>query len=42
MEELIEDVEQIINVYSLSIEREKRYYNYPFKSNLDHHYKLMN
>lgn len=41
MEELIEDVEQIINVYRLSIEREKKYYNYPFKNNPDHYYKLM-
>ncbi|MCM3341596.1 hypothetical protein M3650_23970 [Paenibacillus sp. MER TA 81-3] len=41
MEELIEDVEQIINVYRLSIEREKKYYNYPFTNNPDHYYKLM-
>ncbi|MGG1600856.1 hypothetical protein [Paenibacillus naphthalenovorans] len=41
MEELIEDVEQIINVYRLSIEREKKYYEYPFTNNPDHYYKLM-
>lgn len=41
MEELIEDVEQIINVYKLSIEREKKYYDYPFTNNPDHYYKLM-
>ncbi|MED5017451.1 hypothetical protein P9847_09025 [Paenibacillus chibensis] len=41
MEELMEDVEQIINVYRLSIEREKKYYNYPFTNNPDHYYKLM-
>lgn len=41
MEELIEDVEQIIKVYKLSIEREKKYYDYPFTNNPEHYYKLM-
>ncbi|OXM87020.1 hypothetical protein [Paenibacillus rigui] len=41
MEELIEDVERIIHVYKLSIERQKKHYDYPFTNNPDHYYKLM-
>lgn len=41
MEELIEEVERIIHVYKLNIERQKKYYDYPFTNNPDHYYKLM-
>jgi hypothetical protein len=41
MEELIEEVEQIISVYKLNIERQKKYYDYPFTNNPDHYYNLM-
>lgn len=41
MEELIEDVERIIHIYKLNIERQKKYYDYPFTNNPDHYYRLM-
>lgn len=41
MEELIEEVEQIIHVYSRNIERQKKCYDYPFTQNSDHYYQLM-
>ncbi|MCK8487015.1 hypothetical protein M0651_07525 [Paenibacillus sp. MBLB2552] len=41
MDELIEEVEQVILQYKLNIERQKKYYDYPFTNNPDHYYKLM-
>jgi uncharacterized protein (UPF0371 family) len=41
MEELIEDVERIIDVYKQNIERQKKYYDYPFTNNPDHYFRLM-
>lgn len=41
MEELIEEVEQIVLTYKLNIERQKKYYDYPFTNNPDHYFILM-
>ncbi|MGY5345914.1 hypothetical protein ACXFAU_26085 [Paenibacillus glucanolyticus] len=41
MEELIEDVERIIDVYKQNIERQKKYHDYPFTNNPDHYFRLM-
>ncbi|GFZ93813.1 hypothetical protein GCM10008018_45310 [Paenibacillus marchantiophytorum] len=41
MEELIEEVEHIVYVYKLNIERQKKYYDYPFTNNPAHYYQLM-
>jgi hypothetical protein len=39
--ELIQEVESICGTYRASIERNKKYFDYPFTSNSDHYYKLM-
>lgn len=41
MEELIEEIEQIITIYNLNLERQKKYYDYPFTNNTAHYYQLM-
>ncbi|MFH5181588.1 hypothetical protein ACHHV8_02540 [Paenibacillus sp. TAB 01] len=41
MEELIEEIEQIITMYKLNLERQKKYYDYPFTNNTAHYYQLM-
>ncbi|NOU62821.1 hypothetical protein GC096_02005 [Paenibacillus sp. LMG 31461] len=40
MDELITNVEKSIHTLNLNIERNKKYYDYPFTNNCDHFYRL--
>lgn len=38
---MLHEVIKIIKAYQASIERQKKYYDYPFTQNCDHYYKLI-
>ena len=38
---MLNEVKRIVETYRLSIERNKKYYDYPFTQDCDHYYKLI-